>query len=86
MRDLCAQKRSVKGNTNLHFKQSLINREYVEHLYSLFKDYYGSPPKTMSKFDSRPDKMKEYGAIQFVTLSLPCFNVYRELFYNSEGK
>jgi LAGLIDADG DNA endonuclease family len=50
----------------------------------------------MSKFDSRPDKMKEYGAIKFVTLSLPlvldcpkaraCFNIYRELFYNSEGK
>ena len=39
----------------------------------------------MSKFDSRPDKMKEYGAIKFVTLSLPCFNIYRELFYNSEG-
>jgi hypothetical protein len=40
----------------------------------------------MSKFDSRPDKMKEYSAIKFVTLSLPCFNVYRELFYNSEDK
>jgi len=39
----------------------------------------------MSKFDNRPDKMKEYGAIKFVTFSLPCFNVYRELFYNSEG-
>jgi hypothetical protein len=84
--DLTAEKPNMRSNTRLHFKQSIINREYIDHLYSLFQDYCGSPPKTMSKFDSRPDKMKEYGAIKFVTLSLPCFNVYRELFYNSEGK
>lgn len=29
--------------------------------------------------------MKEYGAVKFNTLSLPCFNVFRELFYNSDG-
>nr|AFN06075.1 hypothetical protein [Glomus sp. DAOM 229456]AFN42490.1 LAGLIDADG homing endonuclease type 2 [Rhizophagus irregularis]AGJ98058.1 LAGLIDADG endonuclease [Glomus sp. DAOM 240422] len=84
--DLTAERNNIRSNTRLHFKQSIINREYIEHLYSLFQDYCGSPPKTMSKFDSRPDKMKEYGAIKFVTLSLPCFNIYRELFYNSEGK
>lgn len=78
--DLTAEKNSIRSNTRLHFKQSTINRDYIEHLYSLFQDYCGSPPITMSKFDSRPDKMKEYGAINFVTLSLPCFNIYRELF------
>ncbi len=67
--DLTAEKNNIRSNTRLHFKQSIINREYVEHLYSLFQDYCGSPPKTMSKLDSRPDKMKEYGAIKFVTLS-----------------
>jgi hypothetical protein len=40
----------------------------------------------MSKFDSRPNKMKEYSAIKFLTLSLPCFNIYRELFYDHTGK
>jgi len=84
--DLTAERRNIRSNTSLHFKQSIINRLYVEHLYSLFQDYCGSPPKTLSRFDNRPDKMKEYGAIKFVTLSLPCFNVYRELFYNSEGQ
>ena len=39
----------------------------------------------MSKFDNRPNKMKEYSSIKFQTLSLPCFNKYRELFYNQEG-
>jgi len=40
----------------------------------------------MSRFDSRANKNKIYYAIKFQTLSLPCFNVYRELFYNTEGK
>lgn len=40
----------------------------------------------MSRFDSRPNKNKEYTAKKFQTASLPCFNIYRELFYNSEGK
>jgi len=29
--------------------------------------------------------MKDYTAIKFKTLSLPCFNKYKELFYNLEG-
>jgi len=84
--DLTAEKKNIKSNTRLHFKQSIINKVYIDHLYELFKEFCGSPPKIMSKFDNRPNKMKEYGAIKFVTLSLPCFNLYRELFYNSEGK
>ena len=29
--------------------------------------------------------MKTYHSVKFQTLSLPCFNKYRELFYNSDG-
>jgi hypothetical protein len=83
--DLTAEKRNIKSNTRLHFKQSIVHKEYIDHLYALFQEFCGSPPKIMSKFDDRPNKMKEYSAIKFVTLSLPCFNIYRDLFYNSEG-
>jgi len=38
----------------------------------------------MSKFDNRSNKYKEYSSIKFQTLSIPCFNKYRELFYNKE--
>jgi len=38
----------------------------------------------MSKFDNRPNKYKEYSSIKFQILSIPCFNKYRELFYNKE--
>lgn len=75
--DLTAEKPSVKSNTRLHFKQSLKNRSYIEHLYSLFQEFCGSEPKVMSKFDNRPEKLKEYSVIKFQTLSLPCFNKYR---------
>jgi hypothetical protein len=71
------------SNPRLQFKQSTINELYVHHLYSLFKSYCGSKPITLSRFDDRPHKMKEYSSIKFQTLSLPCFN--RDLFYNSEG-
>ena len=39
----------------------------------------------MSSFDSREGKQKVYTSIKFQTLSLPCFNYYREIFYNKEG-
>src|ERR1700712_2729004 len=83
--DLTAEKPNLNSNTRLQFKQSLKNKAYVEHLYSLFQDYCGSAPITMSKFDSRPNKMKEYSAIKFQTLSLSCFNKYKHIFYNEYG-
>ena len=83
--DLTAERKNKNCNTRLQFKQSIINIDYINHLYELFKDYCGTPPKTLSKFDKRPNKMKIYNAIKFQTLSLPCFNIYKELFYNSEG-
>lgn len=79
--DLSAEKPSEKANTRLQFKQSIKNREYIEHLFTLFQGYCGSKPLEMSKFDNRPNKMKVYSAIKFQTFSLPCFNKYKDLFY-----
>jgi len=83
--DLCAERKNLNSNTRLQFKQSTINEVYIRSLYSLFKEFCGSEPKILSKFDSRASKFKEYQAIKFQTLSLPCFNLFREMFYNSEG-
>ena len=83
--DLTAERPKITSNTRLHFKQSEINKDYVDHLYSLFKEYCGSEPNVMSSFDSREGKQNVYTSIKFQTLSLPCFNYYREIFYNKEG-
>lgn len=83
--DLSAEKPSAKHNTRLQFRQSEINQDYVYHLYELFQEYCGSKPIHLSRFDSRPNKMETYHSIKFQTLSLKCFNRYKELFYNTEG-
>lgn len=77
--DLGCERPSPRGNTRMQFKQSTKNREYIEHLYSLFSEFCGSSPLVMSKFDSRPSKLKRYFAIKFQTLCLPCFNIYRDV-------
>lgn len=85
LRDLSCERPNSKCNTRMQFKQSTINSEYLKHLYLLFSEFCGSSPLEMSRFDSRPNKMKRYFSIKFQTLSLPCFNIYREMFYNSLG-
>lgn len=83
--DLSAEKRKFKSSTRLQFKQSIINKPYIDHLWSIFKTYCGSHPINLAYFDNRPNKLKEYKAIKFQTYSLPCFNIYRELFYDLNG-
>ena len=83
--DLFAEKRNPNSNTRLQFKQSIKNKEYIEHLYSLFKDYCNSDPKVTSSVDNRPGKKELNVSIKFWTQSLPCFNKFRELFYDDSG-
>jgi hypothetical protein len=82
--DSCAQKRSKKGNTNLHFEQGLVHKEYTFHLFDLFKDFCRSGPKITER---TPDKRtgKVYTRVCFTTYSLPCFNEFYYNFY-SKGK
>lgn len=83
--DLHVEKRNNNSNSRLQFKQSIINKEYIDHLYLLFHNFCGSKPKIMFSFDHRPDKNKSYSSIKFSTLSLPCFNKFRLLFYKLDG-
>jgi hypothetical protein len=78
--DLFAQKRSLNGNTKFHFEQGYVNKDYIHHLYDLFKDYCNSGPKIGERL---PDKRtgKIYTRVYFVTYSLPCFNEFHKMFY-----
>ncbi len=83
--DLHAERRNLNGNTRLQFKYSIIYSEYVDHLFNIFKIFTGTAPINLSYFDSRENKQKTYESIKFQTFSLPCFNIFREVYYNSNG-
>jgi LAGLIDADG DNA endonuclease family len=83
--DLGCERPNLNCNTRLQFKHGDKQLSYIEHLYLLFKDYCKSPPIMLIKYDNRPNKNKIYKAIKFNTRSLPCFNEFRELFYNDKG-
>ena len=82
--DLCARKRTIKGNTNLHFEQGIVHKDYINHLYSLFSSFCLSEPKLSQRL---PDKRtgKIYSRIQFVILSLPCLYEFY-FFYPNKKK
>jgi LAGLIDADG DNA endonuclease family protein len=83
--DLHAERINLNRNTRLQFKYSSIYKEYIFYLYNIFKNFTGSSPLNLSYFDDRENKQKTYNSIKFQTFSLPCFNLFRETFYNSNG-
>lgn len=74
--------RSVTGNSRFHFAQSSIHKEYFLYVYHLFHPIFfvtGYNYSTASKLDKRNGKYNE--VLSFVTMQLPCFNYFRNLFY-----
>lgn len=82
--DLCAVKQIKGVNVRLHFEQGILHKDYLFHLYDLFKTYCTTAPKTSNRL---PDKRtgKTYTRVKFQTCSLPCLNNFYDLFY-FEGK
>jgi hypothetical protein len=63
-----------------HFEQGYLHKDYIYHLYDIFKSYCNSEPKTSNRLaDKRTGAI--YTRIQFVTVSLPCFNEFYACFY-----
>jgi hypothetical protein len=83
--DVYAQRRRIRGNTYLYFEQGIVHKNYLYHLFDLFKDYCRSEPRIS---DRLPDKRtnKVYTRILFSTYSLPCFNVLHSMFYPNGKK
>ena len=63
--DLFAEKRKPNSNTRLQFKQSNKNKLYIDHLYSLFKEYCNSEPKVTSSIEKREGRNKLSVSIKF---------------------
>ena len=63
--DLFAEKRNPNSNTRLQFKQSNKNKDYIDHLYLLFKEYCNSEPKVNSSIEKRRGKEELNVSIKF---------------------
>ena len=80
-------KRSSTGNSRLVYAQTAItHKAYFEYVYSLFNTFCAKNyiPQSRVIRDNRTNKI--YSAISFTTMQLPCFNVFRKLFYLSNVK
>jgi LAGLIDADG DNA endonuclease family len=75
-------RRSSLSNSRLVYAQTAIaHKEYFNYVYNFFmsfcvKDYI---PQSKIVKDNRTKKI--YSAISFTTMQLPCFNVFKEMFY-----
>ena len=87
------QRRSFNGNSRFCYGQSSLRKHhfnYFKHIFNLFKPYLSKDYNAKSRtfLDKRTNK--RYSSIMLATLTWalprPCFNYYRNLFYNTENK
>ena len=83
--DLSIQKRTPNSNPVCKFEQGIIHKDYLFHLYDLFKDFCPSSPSIK---DRKPDPITGNVStrVSFDTYSLPCFNEYYNIFYPNGKK
>lgn len=63
----------------LRYLQSIKNKEYLYHLYSIFKDFCGTPPKYQKTKDN-------YERYYFNTLTDDNLKNWADIFYNKKQK
>jgi hypothetical protein len=69
---------------NIKFEQGLIHKEYLKHLYSLFKNWVGTEPKR--RYIKKNKKFKERQFIWFRTYRHSSFIFYYNIFYGGKIK
>ena len=85
--DALIVKRSSTSNARLMYAQTAIaHKAYFEYVYSFFHSFCAKDYITQTKISRDKRTNKIYSSISFTTMQLPCFNVFRELFYLSNVK
>jgi hypothetical protein len=80
-------KRSSTGNSRLVYAQTAVkHKAYFEYVYSFFYNFCAKDYVIQSRVIKDKTTNKTYSALSFTTMQLPCFNVFRELFYLSNVK
>ena len=80
-------KRSPLSNSRLVYAQTAItHKEYFNYVYNFFKPFCAKDYifQSRSVKDNRTKKI--YSAISFTTMQLPCFNVFKQMFYTLNVK
>lgn len=81
------QRRSLNDNSRFIYGQSSLRKHhfnYFNHVFELFQPYLSEDFKIKERSFIDKRTTQKYCSINFATLSLPCFNLYRNLFYSSE--
>lgn len=80
-------KRSSTGNSRLVYAQTAVaHKEYFNYVYSLFMPFCAKDYISQSSIIRDNRTQKNYKSISFTTMQLPCFNVFKEMFYLSNVK
>jgi len=78
--DLYAQKQTKNSNAMFRFEQGLVHKDYLFHLYELFKSYSGQAPKISKRLPNNLTGVI-YTRVTFFTYALPCLTEIHALFY-----
>jgi len=85
--DAHISKRSQTGNARLIYAQTAEkHKEYFDYVFSFFKPFCVKDYIPQFKIVRDNRTKKNYTAMSFTTMQLPCFNEYYELFYNDKVK
>lgn len=80
-------KRSPTSNARLVYTQTAeSHKEYFNLVYSLFESFCPKNYTIQNKTIRDKRSVNTYRALCFTTMQLPCFNIYRDMFYISNIK
>ena len=70
----------------IYAQTAVKHKEYFDYVYSFFLPYCVNDHKPQLRLVVDNKTKKTYSAISFTTMQLPCFNEYREMFYDLNRK
>ena len=76
-------------NSRFIYAQSSLRSHhlnYFKHILEIFKPYLYKDFKLKARIFTDKISNSTYSSVSFATLTLPCFNEYKKLFYDSNNK
>lgn len=80
-------RRSPSSNSRLVYAQTAIShKDYFHYVLNFFLPYCTKDYKFQVRTTIDNRTKETYSAISFTTMQLPCFNIFRDMFYKSNVK